>query len=73
MKLLIKKYILETKPINNNYNYDNYFSLNPTLNYNSIRLIKNEYSYQINNKNENIYNNKISELKKRIKYKNGSL
>ena len=55
--------ILETKPINKNYNYENYFSFNPTLNYNSIRLIKNEYSYQINNKNENIYNNKMRDMK----------
>ena len=55
--------ILETKPINKNYNYENYFSFNPTLNYNSIRLIKNEHSYQINNKNENIYNNKMRDMK----------
>ena len=55
--------ILETKPLNKNYNYENYFTFNPQLNYNSIKLMRNEYSYQIDTKNENIYNNKVKDIK----------
>ena len=61
--------ILETKPLNKNYNYENYFTFNPQLNYNSIKLMRNEYSYQIDTKNENIYNNKIIELNKKADIK----
>ena len=41
--------VLETKPINKNYNLDNYFTFNTSLNNHTKRFIKNEYSYKKKN------------------------
>ena len=53
--------ILETKPIKKNYNFENYFALNPSL-HKTKKFIKNEYSYKTNSKNEKKYN-KVKDVK----------
>ena len=53
--------ILETKPIKKNYNFENYFALNPSL-HRAKKFIKNEYSYTTNSKKEKKYN-KVKDIK----------